>query len=439
MTWRQCRKICMSCGCGMPYNDHNDYNNITYNSLLRAMIAGNVSTIDKLIENIESCYSGMAPTESADEGVNNDMGADGMAQPSYQEKYMTFDVLPGIEEESPNLVRLRDLHKHFNLDARLLAKGILDPLGFQNGFKLARNPIEATFTRIVPDGQKIDKDLLVKDPRFFTDPVKVKGVWLDRAYNMSRRELTAIRRTKNLRVTMGRDQWQRALMMGDIGSQVGDGKVGTLTSIAGTTATDSGASFPTGTSSAGNTGLQGKIIVVGPNASGTGSQVFGVIVSNTGTAVTVDQWYAVPVTGAAGTTPNATGKYTILPGMSWAAWVGLSTNASAAAAGDILRTADGLFGDGTGGGAATEQNANGLARAYLGQGGSTAPTYGSGTYVLAHTWTYTAGSTVTLQKVVMCNTLAVAGSLLFLETLLSAPGTVNANGDTITVTWTVTL
>jgi len=73
----------MSCGCGMPYNDHNDYNNITYNSLLRAMIAGNVSTIDKLIENIESCYSGMAPTESADEGVNNDMGADGMAQPSY--------------------------------------------------------------------------------------------------------------------------------------------------------------------------------------------------------------------------------------------------------------------------------------------------------------------------------------------------------------------
>lgn len=318
--------------------------------------------------------------------------------------------------------------------------GILDPLGFENGFRPTRNPVEATFTTLIPNSRKIDKRLIASNPRLFTDPVKVKGVWVDRAYDMQRREITAIRRTKNLRVTMGRDQWQRALMMGDVGgAAVGNGVAGALTAATANTATPAGGGLTTAATSAGNTGLQGKIIFVGPNNSGVGSAVFGIIVSNSATVITVDQWYVIPVTGAAGTTPNATGNYAILPGMSWASWVGLSTSVAAAAAGDVLRTADGLFGDGTTGGAATEQNASGLQRAYCGQGGTTAPTYGSGTYVLAHTWTYSAGALITLAKVVMCNSLPAAGSLLFLETLLSASGTVNAIGDTITATWTVTL
>jgi len=359
---------------------------------------------------------------------------------------MTQDTLDAIEEESRILVRLRDPRKHLRIDTWLRNRGIIDPIGFENGFKLARNPVEATFTTLVPHGQKIDKRLLVKDPRNFTDPVLVKGVWVDRAWDFQRRELTAIRRTKNLRVTMGRDQWQRPLLMGDIGALVGNGQAGALTAVSVNTATPAGGGLPTGASSAGNTGLQGKLIFVGPNNSGVGSAVFGVCVSNTATVITVDQWYAIPVTGAAGTTPNATGNYVILPGMSWAAWVGLSTSVAAAAAGDILRTADGLYGDGTGGGAATEtvsgtgggSGAN-LARAYCGQGGGTAPTYGSGTYILDHTWTYNGAGAITLAKVVMCNSLAAAGSLLFLETLLSAQGTVTASGDTIRVTWTVTL
>lgn len=352
----------------------------------------------------------------------------------------SIDLLPRLEEESPVLVQLRNEKDHLAIDKRLLKKDILDPIGFMNGFKPARNPVEVTITKIVADNKKIDKDLLVRDPRFFTDPVQVNGIWLDRAYNMQRRELTAIRRTKNLRVTMGRDQWQRGLMMGDVGgSGVGNGLSGALTASSATTATPAGGGLTTAGTSAGNTGLQGKIICVGPNNAGAGSFVFGVIVSNTATVITVDQWYAIPVTGAAGVTPNATGNYFVLPGMSWAAWVGLSTSVAAAAAGDVLRTADGLFGDGTTGAAATEQNASGLARAYCGQGGTTAPTFGSGTYVLAHTWTYTGAVLVTLAKVVMCNSLAVAGSLLFLETLLSAQGSVNNNADTITATWTVTL
>lgn len=351
---------------------------------------------------------------------------------------MTKDTLELIEEESRVLTRLRDPRKHFKIDKWLMDRGIIDPLGFENGFKLARNPVEVTITKLVPDGQRIDKRLLVKDPRNFTDPVQVRGVWLDRAFGYQRRELTAIRRTKNLRVTMGRDQWQRPLLMGDVGgSGVGNGLVVPYTGTTVNSVTGA-AGLTTAATSAGNTGLQGKVFFV-PNATPANS-VFGIVVSNTATAIVVDQWYAIPVTGAAGTTPaNGAGTGYILPGMSWAAWVGISTSVAGAAAGDVLRTADGLFGDGTTGGAATEQNASGLARAYCGQGGATAPTYGSGTYILDHTWTYSGAVLVTLAKVVMCNGLPAAGNLLFLETLLSAPGSVNANGDTIRATWTVTL
>jgi hypothetical protein len=350
------------------------------------------------------------------------------------------DLLPGVEEGTDRVkVRLREF-KNVLGDLKLVTDGVLDLRGFINGYRKVHNPVEVTTTSLIDDDEKVDPKLIAKNPQFFTDPIQIDGVWRDRAYDNKRRVIREIRRTRNLRVTMGRDQWQRALMMGDVGgSGVGNGQAGALTAATATTATPAGGGLPTAATSAGNTGLQGKVIVVGPNASGVGSQVFGVIVSNTATVITVDQWYAIPVTGAAGTTPNATGNYTILPGMAWAAWVGLSTNSAAAAAGDVLRTADGLFGDGTVGAAATEQSTLGLARAYLGQGGATAPTYGAGTYVLAHTWTYTGAVLVTLAKVVLCNSLAAAGSLLFLETLLSASGSVNANGDTITVTWTVTL
>lgn len=351
---------------------------------------------------------------------------------------MTRDTLAAMEEETLNLVRLRDPRKHFKIDNWLMERGIIDPLGFQNGFRPARNPVEVTITKLVPNGQKVDKRLLVKDPKNFTDPVLVKGVWVDRAWDFQRRELTAIRRTKNLRVTMGRDQWQRALLMGDVGgSGVGNGLVVPYTGTTVNSVTGASGLTTAGTS-AGNTGLQGKVFVV-PNAT-PANTVFGIITANTATAITVDQWYAIPVTGAAGTTPaNGAGTGYVLPGMSWAAWVGISTSVAAAVAADVLRTADGLYGDGTTGGAATEQNASGLARAYCGQGGATAPTYGSGTYVLDHTWTYTGAVLVTLAKVVMCNGFPAAGNLLFLETLLSAPGSVNANGDTIRTTWTVTL
>lgn len=229
-------------------------------------------------------------------------------------------------------------------------------------------------------------------------------------------KLKAVRRAHNLRTTQGRDQWQRVLMSGDVSGL--DGLTGTATSTTATSLTNTGAAFPTATSSAGNAGLQGKIVLAGT--------VFGVILSNTATVLTVDQWYAIPCTGAAGTTPAGTAAYVILPGSNWGAWIGLSTDATAPAAGDTCNAGTGLF--------LNEQTANGLARTYI---AATFPA--AGEYQYANTFTYTGATSVVIAKGVICNSKAAAGTLLLFETLASATATVNASGDTINLTWTISL
>lgn len=70
--------MCMSCGCNQPRNEHNDYSNITYNTLLRAMVAGNVDTMAQLIENMEDTLDAMQNgSTDADNGVNDDVGPSG--------------------------------------------------------------------------------------------------------------------------------------------------------------------------------------------------------------------------------------------------------------------------------------------------------------------------------------------------------------------------
>lgn len=280
-------------------------------------------------------------------------------------------------------IRPRGL-RNIATDVSDVFSGALDLRGFINGYRKQHNPVE----------------VIVRDKYG-----KVKS----------------IRRQKNLRVTMGRDQWQRILMGGDLSANLGTSGIATATSAS--SLTWAGA-FP------GSSALAGHIVV----ATGTNA-AYGVILSNTTTVLTIDQWYTPgSATGAASGTPAATTPFVVLPGAGPAQWIGLSTNAVAPAAGDVVRTADGLYGDGTTGAAASEQNANGLARAFQ---PCTFP--GAGQYQYVHTWTYTAASSVTIAKVVLCNSLAAAGSLLVLETLLSATATVSANGDTIQVTWTVTL
>jgi hypothetical protein len=329
--------------------------------------------------------------------------------------------------------------KHdFEQDIRHLKAGVLDWRSFRNGWRKMFDPVELRTTSVIDDRFPVNPDVLVDDPAAFTDPVlRNDGRWGEGNAGGRRRVWREIRRQHNLQVDVGKNQIQRILSFGDVGA----GLNGSFVAYTGTTATTlTGASgLPTGASSAGNTGLQGKICYV-TNSTVTNS-VFGVVVSNTATVVTVDQWYAIPVTGAAGTTPtSAAGTATILPGGTWSWWVALSTSVSAAAAADVTRSADGLWADGTSGGTATEQNASGLARAYVGQGGATAPTIpGSKQITLNHTWTYTAGVSVTIGKVILFNSLAAAGTIPLLETLLSATATVAAVNDTIQLAgWQIT-
>jgi hypothetical protein len=136
----------------------------------------------------------------------------------------------------------------------------------------------------------------------------------------------------NLRTDVG-DDWQAAVMLG----HQNDGISGTATATTATTLTWGG-TFPTtggGPAGAGQmVGLQGKLIACGPNASGTGSTVYGVIITNTTTVATVDMWQDAATPGTAGTTPNATCKFQVLPGAAPVIYLALTETDVTQAAGD---------------------------------------------------------------------------------------------------------
>lgn len=114
----------------------------------------------------------------------------------------------------------------------------------------------------------------------------------------------------NLRTNSGAD-WQCLAMLGGTNK----GEHGTATSTGATSLTNTGAAFPTsgdGPATANNAGgYQGRVVWAGPNSSGTGSVVYGVITTNTATVLTVDLWQAAGSPGTAGSTPNGTATYQI--------------------------------------------------------------------------------------------------------------------------------
>jgi hypothetical protein len=348
-------------------------------------------------------------------------------------------------------VQLRHGRAHLAEDLRLLHAGVLDRKSFRNGYRPMVNPVEVRSTSLVADDAAIDPSLLANSPEAFTEPkLRKDGCWGDAAFGMRRRCWREIRRQHNLQLTVGKNQVQRIQSFGDVGaaSLAGTAYTGSgSTSPTATTWTQSGTTFPTATSSAGNTGLQGHVLFVA-NGVTTGAftnPVMGVILSNTTSAITVDQWYALPLTGAAGTTPALSSAGWVLPGGSLAWWVALTTDSGAPAAGDVTRTADGLWGSGSSSGTATELVSGtyaGMGRAYCGQGGGTAPTIpGSAQIQFNHTWTYGGGTiaAVTANKVVLFNSLAAVGTIPVLETLLSAGASFAANGDTIQLAgWSIT-
>jgi hypothetical protein len=334
------------------------------------------------------------------------------------------------DEIDPDLTSLRNFKNpdHAREDLQMWKLGILDVKSYWSGYEHNSNNVEVRVTKLLNP-----KDLSLHHPDTVVRDDNGRPI-VDKDWGNWYRRTVAIRRQHNLRLNVGRDQLQRTQNFGDVASGSLNGLLSTAAGAAptATTFTDTGAAFPTATSTAGNAGLQGKLLFV--NATTWTSSVYMPILSNTATVITGDQWYAIPLTGAAGTTPGATRPYFVMPWFGPFYWIALSTSVSAAAATDVTRSADGLWGDGTSGGAATEQTANGLARAFQANAFPSA-----GQVTATHTWTYTASSSVTIGKVIWFNSLAAAGTIPFLETLLSATATVNQSGDNIQLnTWQVT-
>lgn len=196
-----------------------------------------------------------------------------------------------------------------------------------------------------------------------------------------------------------------------------EGIAGTASATSATTLTSTGFSASSGP----NTGHIGKIVAAGPNASGTGSTVFGVIVSNSTTVLTVDQWYN-PATLAAGTTPNATATYQILPGGVSAFYMALTTNATGPSATNTAL--------------AEELSGSGWTRAIA----TYAHTTSAATYTLVKTFTSADGTPRTINKMAIFNALSNGGAFgqMLFESAVPSPPTL-LSGDTITVTETVTI
>jgi hypothetical protein len=229
--------------------------------------------------------------------------------------------------------------------------------------------------------------------------------------------------------TNGRDAVAR-LVGGDTLSAIGTATGSTTTSL-----TDSGASF---TASSGGPpalgGLVGHIVIAGSTAA---NLTYGVIISNTGQALTIDQWHTVTAPETAATTPSATAPYVVLPGGSPCFYMGISVATRVFTAADTVLTNDGST--------VSELwfSGGGLRRRLA----SWSHTGGTATYALANTFTANGSDTLpqTIAKIGVFQhyvnttvTTSNSGILLF-QTLLSATATLSASGDNVLCTDTVTI
>jgi hypothetical protein len=181
---------------------------------------------------------------------------------------------------------------------------------------------------------------------------------------------------------------------------------GTSTAVGATSLTNSGASFPTA-----GTGLAGQVVVTGNR--------YGVIVSNTATVLTIDQWYdPTSASGAAGSTP-ATGVYVILPGQAPAAWLGVTQDAVAPAATDTALTA--------------ELTTSGFSRSV----GTFAHTAGTSSYTLTRLFTATGTATINKSGIFGAANPTAGGVMPFVSAVPSPPTLIS--GDTLNLTATVTI
>ncbi|MCW2900921.1 MAG: hypothetical protein JWO67_3186 [Streptosporangiaceae bacterium] len=164
----------------------------------------------------------------------------------------------------------------------------------------------------------------------------------------------------------------------------------------------------------------GKLVVAGA--------VYGVIVSNTATALTIDRWYnpANP-TGTAGTTPAANTSFLILGAAAPVNYMAITTNNTAPAATDTALASEWNVASG------------GLNRQVC----TYAHTLGASSYTL--TATFTANSTDvasgplpgSFNKMATFDSATSATGVMLHESSLPSPATLSAAGDAVTITQTV--
>lgn len=148
----------------------------------------------------------------------------------------------------------------------------------------------------------------------------------------------------------------------------------------------------------------------------TNAPVWGVITANTTSVLTIDGWKNGD--GTAGTTPGSTANYQILPGAAPFRYIALTENASAASAATTTLTG--------------EITTGGCGRALA----TYAHTLGTSTATLSKTFSVT-GTFPAIHKVGLSQ-YSTASSQVGFEVVLNADANV-VNGDTLAVTWTLTL
>jgi hypothetical protein len=208
----------------------------------------------------------------------------------------------------------------------------------------------------------------------------------------------------------GRNKW--ALMEGGGGIAIIGG---TATATSSTSLTNTGASYTV------NQFVNGIIIA----GSGSGA-VYGNIVSNTATGITIERWnnFATPG-GAAGSTPAGTTTYNILSTSMPAQFAAITPTAITPAGSDTT-----LSGEIT-------TSSGGLIRKI------TTWAHTAGTNNFTQTVVYTANGSdslpVTVQGAALFDTIVVgqATSMMF-ELALPTSATLSASGDQLTLTWTIT-
>lgn len=197
-------------------------------------------------------------------------------------------------------------------------------------------------------------------------------------------------------------------------AEIGGGNVG----FAGTaTATSSTSLTATGTPFVASAYI-GQWVVAGT--------VYGVILSNTTSVLTIDQWYN-PATpgGAAGSTPSGTTTFSIMPAAAAAMYMAITTDASAANVTDTTLASEVVA---AGSGCLRKE-----------------ATYAHTTSAASFTWTatYTYNSTDAtfgsriLAKIAMFNSIVPATGIMQFESLMNATATLTLSGDACTVTDTV--